>query len=138
MALFTDTMTVYNSIGECRWHRTVIRGVQWTHQEMSVTTETDAKVKKMVQSITIDCGRNYGNARYVDPHQFDLLEDKTGYWTLNAETGLDAVVLGECEKELSEKYRLKHLRADVGCATVTAVSDYRNRSFLKHIKVVAE
>lgn len=138
MALFTDTMTVYNSIGESQWHRTVIRGVQWTEQEVSVTSEKNAKVKKMVRSVTIDFGRNYGNARYVNPHQFELLKYKTGYWTLNPESGLDAIVLGVCDQELSEEYRLKHLRADAGCATVISVSDNRNRSFLKHIKVVAE
>lgn len=138
MALFTDTMTVYNNVGEGQWHRTVIRGVQWISQEVSVTSEKSAKVKKMVRSVTIDFSRNYGNAQYLDPHRFDLLEDKTGYWTLNAETGLDAIVLGRCDKELSEDYRLKHLRTESECATVTSVSDCRNRSFLKNIKVVAE
>lgn len=116
----------------------MIRGVQWMHQEVSVTSEKNAKVKKVVQSITIDCSRNYGNATYVEPRTFEQLEDKTGYWTLNPESGLDAIVLGVCDKELSEDYRLKHLRADVSCSTITSVSDNRNRSFLKHIKVVAE
>ena len=48
------------------------------------------------------------------------------------------MVLGEITKELDMEYRPKHMRADMECATITAVSDYRNRSFLKHIKVVAE
>lgn len=139
MALFTDTITVYNSIGECKWKRTVVHGVQWTDKELSVTTEKNAKVRKSVKEISIDFSRNYGNAdEYVDPNRFEKLENKSGYWTLDAESGLDVVVLGECNKELNENYRIKHLRADVECATVTSVSDYRNRSFLKHIKVVAE
>ena len=138
MALFTDTMTVYNCIGECQWQRAVVKGVQWVNQEVTVTTEKNAKVKKMVKAISIDFGRNYGNAQYLDPRVFQKLEDKAGYWTLNAESGLDVVVLGEVSKELSEEYRPKHLRADMECATVTSVSDHRNRSFLKHIKVVAE
>ena len=138
MALFTDTMTVYNCIGENQWQRTVVKGVQWVHQEITVTTEKNAKVKKTVKAISIDFGRNYGNAQYVEPREFEKLEDKKDCWTLNAESGLDIVVLGEMTTELSEEYRPKHLRADMECATVTSVSDYRNRSFLKHIKAVAE
>lgn len=138
MSLFTDTMTVYNSIGENQWKRTVVNGVQWTDQELSVHTEKNARVKKMVKNITIDFNRNYGNAEYLEPKEFEKLDDKAGYWTLNAENGLDIVALGEITKELDMEYRPKHMRADMECATITAVSDYRNRSFLKHIKVVAE
>ena len=138
MALFTDTMTVYNCIGENQWKRTVVKGVQWVRQEITVTTEKNAKVKKMVTAISIDFGRNYDNEQYVEPREFEKLEDKKGYWTLNAENGLDIVILGEITKELDMEYRPKHMRADMECATITAVSDYRNRSFLKHIKVVAE
>lgn len=139
MALFSDTITVYNSIGDSEWKRTVVHGVQWTDKEESVTSEKNAKVRKSVKDISIDFSRNYGNTdEYVDPNKFEKLGNKDGYWTLNAESGLDVVVLGECSMELNGSYRIKHLRADVECATVKSVSDYRNRSFLKHIKVVAE
>lgn len=138
MSLFTDTITVYNCVGEYKWKRTVVKGVQWVDQELSVATEKNAKVKKLVKSITIDFTKNYGNAQYVDPQDFNKIENKINYWTLNAENGLDVIALGEVQKELSEEYRTKHLRADVECATITSVSDRRNRSFLKHIKVVAE
>lgn len=138
MSLFTDTMTVYNSIGENRWKRTVVKGIQWTNQELSVQTEKNARVKKMAKNITIDFSRNYGNAVYLEAKEFEKLDDKAGHWTLNAENGLDIVVLGEITKELNAEYRPKHMRTEMECATITAVSDYRNRSFLKHIKVVAE
>ena len=138
MSLFTDTMTVYNSIGENQWQRTVVKGVQWTNQELSVQTEKNARVRKMIKNITIDFSRKYGNAEYIEPKKFEKLEDKAGYWTLNAENGLDVVVLGEFTKELNVEYRPKHMRAEMECATITSVSDYCNRSFLKHIKVVAE
>lgn len=138
MSLFTDTMTVYNSIGENQWKRTVVKGIQWTNQELSVQTEKNARVKKLVKNIAIDFSRNYGNAVYLEAKEFEKLDDKAGHWTLNAENGLDIVVLGEITKELNAEYRPKHMRAEMECATITAVSDYRNRSFLKHIKVVAE
>ena len=138
MSLFTDTMTIFNCIGENQWQRTVVKGVQWTNQELSVQTDKNARVKKMVKNITIDFGRNYGNTKYLEPMEFEKLADKSGYWTLNAENGLDVVVLGEITKELNMEYRPKHLRAEMECATITSVSDQRNRSFLKHIKVVAE
>ncbi len=30
MALFTDTVTIYNKISDSEWKRTVVEGVQWS------------------------------------------------------------------------------------------------------------
>ena len=30
MALFTDTVTIYNKISDSEWKRTVVKGVQWS------------------------------------------------------------------------------------------------------------
>ena len=140
MGLFTDTMTVYNSInGEEKWQRTVIKGVQWRHNKIEVSTSGGVQTEKKVESITIDFQKDYGRDKYVDYLEFNKLEDKTGYWTLNGRDCMDIVVLGECTKELDENYKVSDLRNDFQyMGTVLSVSDNRNRDFLKHIKVVAQ
>lgn len=140
MGLFTDTMTVYNSInGEEKWQRTVIKGVQWRHNEIKVSTSGGVQTEKKVESITIDFQKDYGRDKYVDYLEFDKLEDKAGYWTLNGRDCMDIVVLGESTKELDENYKVSDLRNDFQyMGTVVSVSDNRNRDFLKHIKVVAQ
>ena len=144
MSLFTDTMTVYNYICDDEnetevWKRTVISGVQWSHNKTETTVSGGVQTEKKVESITIDFQRSYGNEKYVDPVSFAGLDDKTGYWTLNSKAGQDVLVLGKSDKEISKSYKLSQLREDFQyCGTVTSVSDNRNRGFLKNIRVVAE
>lgn len=140
MALFTDTMTVYNSInGEEKWKRTVVKGVQWRHNKIEVSTSGGVQTEKKVESITIDFQKDYKREKYVDYIEFNKLVDKTGYWTLNSRDCMDIVVLGECTKELDENYKVADLRSDFQyIGTVLSVSDNRNRNFLKHIKVVVQ
>ena len=66
-------------------------------------------------------------------------EEATNYWTLNAKTGQDVIVLGVSDKEISRPYKLSDLQNDFQYAvTVTAVSDNRNRPRLKTIKMVGK
>ena len=143
MALFTDTMTVYNYVksadGVETWKRTVVEGIQWRHNKSELSISDKVQTEKKIESITIDFQKNYKREQYVDFLEFEKLEDKTGYWTLNERDGMDIVVLGESDKEIGEGYKLSDLRKDFQyCGTVLSVSDNRNRSHLKHIKVVAK
>lgn len=143
MALFTDTMTVYNYVksadGVDTWKRTVVKGIQWRHNKSELSISDGVQTEKKVESITVDFTKNYKRETYVDFLEFEKLENKTGYWTLNERDGLDIVVLGESDKEIGEGYKLSDLRKDFQyCGTVLSVSDNRNRSHLKHIKVVAK
>lgn len=140
MALFTDVMTVYNYIEESqRWKRTVVKGVQWRHNKVEVSTSGGVQTEQKVESITIDFKKNYGNEQYVDYLEFNKLEDKTGYWTLNERDCADIVVLGESERELGADYKISDLKNEFQyMGTVLSVSDNRNRRLLQHIKVVAK
>lgn len=143
MALFTDTITVYNYVksadGVDTWKKTIITGVQWRHNKSELSIADGVQTEKKVESITVDFAKNYKRETYVDFLEFEKLEDKTGYWTLNERDGMDIVVLGESDKEIGEGYKLSDLRKDFQyCGTVLSVSDNRNRSHLKHIKVVAK
>lgn len=143
MALFTDTMTVYNYMKDAEgaesWKRTVVKGVQWRHNKSELSISDGVQTEKKVESITVDFSKNYKRETYVDFLEFEKMEDKTGYWTLNERDCTDIVVLGESDKEIGEGYKLSDLRKDFQyCGTILSVSDNRNSSHLKHIKVVAK
>lgn len=145
--LFTDTMTVYNY---CRdpdtekeaWNRSVIKGVQWSHNKSEVITSGGVQTESRVEKVTVDFQRPYkDNKPYLPPQEYMKLsdEERTGYWTLNAKSGQDIMVLGVSDKEISRDYRISELMNDFQYAvTVTAVSDNRNRLRLKHIKAVGK
>lgn len=145
-ALFTDVMTVYNyhrnpDTGKETWLRSVVKGVQWSHNKTEIITSGNVQQETKVESITADFQREYGNKPYLPPHEYTkLTEDEAAkYWTLNAKSGQDVLVLGKSDKEISTEYRLSALQNDFQYAvTVTSVSDNRNRPRLKHIKVVGK
>lgn len=144
--LFNDTMTVYNyhrdpDTERETWIRSVVKGVQWSHNKTEITTSGNVQTESKVESITVDFQRGYGNKPYLPPTEFAKLiaDAAAGYWTLNPSSGQDVIVLGESDKEISRTYKLCDLQDDFQYAvTVTTVSDNRNRPRLKHIKVVGK
>jgi hypothetical protein len=144
--LFTDAMTVYNyhrdpDTEKETWLRSVVKGVQWSHNKTEVTTSGNVQTETKMESITIDFQRSYGNKPYLPPTQYAKLtaEQAGEYWTLNPKAGQDVIVLGETEQEISRAYGLADLQNDFQYAvTVTAVSDNQNRPRLKTIKAVGK
>lgn len=143
--LFTDTMTVYNFFrnedGTEVWNRSIVKGVQWSHNKTEVTTSNGVQTESKVESITIDFQRAYGNKPYMPPNEYKNLsaEECSKYWTLEAKTGQDVLVLGVSDKEIGKTYKVSALAKDFQYAvTVSAVSDNRSRPRLKHIKVVGK
>ena len=142
--LFTDTMTVYNYHRDSEtdketWIRSVVRGVQWSHNKTALTTVNGVQTETKVESITVDFQRGYGNKPYLPPQEFRRLpaEEAVKYWTLDAKSGQDKLVLGNSVREIMDGYRLTDLAEDNQyVVTVTAVSDNCNRQRLKTIKVV--
>lgn len=144
--LFTDTMTVYNyhrdpDTEKETWLRSVVKGVQWSHNKTEVTTSGNVQTETKVEKIAIDFQRGYGNKPYLTPTEFSKLtaEEAKAYWTLNARAGQDVIVLGEADKEISRAYKISDLQDDFQyVVTITAVSDNRNRPRLKTIKAVGK
>lgn len=134
-----DVMTVYNHYtvdGADKWNRSVVSSVMWRHNKTEVITQGTEQTISKAESITIDF--RHGDQGYVDPIEFAKLEDKTGHFTLSAK-GLDVVVLGVSDKEISKAYKLSALKDDFQyVGTISAVSDNRNVNFLPKIKVVAK
>lgn len=142
--LFTDIMTVYNyhrdpETDKETWIRSIVRGVQWSHNKTALTTVNGVQTETKVESITVDFQRWYGNKPYLEPQEYRklLAEEAAKYWTLDAKSGQNKLVLGESDREIADGYRLLDLAEDNQyVVTVTAVSDNRNRPRLKTIKVV--
>lgn len=142
--LFTDIMTVYNYFYDAEterelWNRTVVRGIQWSHNKTDVTVSDGVQTQKKVESITIDFQREYGNKPYLPPNEYKKLSshESMQYWTLDVKSGQDVLVQGISDKEMGREYRLAELFQDFQYAVkVMAVSDNRNRPRLKNIKVV--
>lgn len=140
--LFTDCMTVYNyhrdaDTGTETWRRTVVRGVQWRHGKKGIAITEGTVTGSSVESITIDCGREYGNKPYVDAVVYDGLCDaeRENCWTLNDLEGQDVLVYGVEEQEIGEQYRIKDLLQNHAHAgIVVSISDNRNRPRLRQIK----
>lgn len=144
--LFTDTMTIYNyhrdpDTEKETWLRSVVKGVQWSHNKTEVTTSGNVQTESKVESITIDFQRSYGNKPYLAPTEYAKLpeEEAGNYWTLNVQDRQDVIVFGVSDKEISRSYKLSDLQKDFQYAvTVTVVVDSRNRPRLKNIKAVGK
>lgn len=144
MGFFTDTMTVYNYRREAdgeRWRRSVVTGVQWRHGKRRMTAEKGVFTDEPEESITVDFQKPYeGNKPFLPPLEYRALpEEQAGdYWTLDQSNGMDVVVCGEIEHEITADYGISRLKREYPAFSVTAVADNRNRQRLKHIRVVAK
>lgn len=119
MAMFTDTVTVYNKISDTEWKRTVVEGVQWSDK-------TDKKNENGKISI----------ARYAS---ITFPEGTYDGLVLSSSNEEDCIVFGAIEdivedvkgsriSDLMKKYPKSGL--------IQSVNDNSNRDFLKSIKVV--
>ena len=137
--LFTDTITVYNHYKEDnkdKFKRTILKGVQWSHNKAQTTISNGVMTENKVESITIDFSNDYGNEAYINPIEFEKEDDHSGHWTLNTKGGKDMAVLG-IGSEITDEYTIKNLKADNQYIGIVAeVSDNRNRDYLKTIKAV--
>lgn len=142
MAFFTDVMTVYNyrqdADGE-HWVRSVLRGVQWRHGRRRGIVDKGVFSDEPEESVTVDFRRVYtGNPSYLSPEEYRKAERAEGIWTLDPANGTDVIICGEIFREVGKDYSISQLKRDYAGFTVVSVADNRNRSRLKHIRVVAE
>lgn len=129
MALFTDTITIYNYFkkdGAEHWHRTVLENAMWkTKKEKAISS--DGKIS-MVDTVEITIPYRAG---YVKPKQYE-----GSNWTLNASDNMDIIVLGDVLDETSDTFTITDIRKKYDdVVTIKSVEDNTNRSCLKHWRV---
>ena len=119
MALFTDTVTIYNRISDEEWKRTVVEGVQWSDKADKKNTDGVISVARYA-SVTFPEGTYEG---------LELSSYNEG----------DCIVFGAVEdvvdgtrgtrvSDLLEKYPKS--------GVIQSVNDNSNRTFLRNVKVV--
>lgn len=119
MALFTDTVTIYNKISETEWKRTVIEGVQWSDKTEKQNNNGKISIARYA-SITFPEGTYDGvvldSSREEDCIVFGVVDDVIE----------DAK--GKRITDLKKKYPKSGL--------IQSVNDNSNRDFCKNIRVV--
>lgn len=118
MAMFTDTVTIYNKISDSEWKRTVVEGVQWSDK-------TDKKNENGKISVARCAVITFPEGTYEDLVLKVAEEDCIIFGVVQD------IVTGEKDNRISdllEKYAKSGL--------IQSVNDNSNRDFLKNIKVV--
>ena len=119
MAMFTDTITLYNKVADTEWKRAVVEGVQWSDKIEKNNDNGKLSVVRYVQ-ITFPEGTYDGlmldSSRTEDCIVYGAVQDK---------------VTGEKGSRLSDLMK-KYPKSGL----IQSVNDNSNRDMLKNIKVV--
>nr|DAW31466.1 MAG TPA: hypothetical protein [Caudoviricetes sp.] len=133
--IFTDTITIYSYYkdnGAEKWHRTVLKGVMWKRKRVQ-SVNIDGKLN-IVDTVSITIPYR---ALYLPYKEFLLSSDRLSHWTIETASNLSVAVLGECDKEIGDNYRLKDLKRDYSdVVTLKSLADNTNRDHLKNWKVI--
>lgn len=133
--IFTDTITIYSYYKDNdveKWHRTVLKGVMWKRKRVQ-SVNIDGKLN-IVDTVSITIPYR---ALYLPYKEFLLSSDRLSYWTIETASNLSVAVLGECDKEIGDNYRLKDLKRDYSdVVTLKSLADNTNRDHLKNWKVI--
>lgn len=128
MAVFTDTVTIYNHYkenGADKWKKTVIEGCQWSdHRDLDI--DTDGKLL-IANYATISIPMIDG---YVKPEDFN----GTGF-TFNP-GDLDVIAIGEQSTVITDDNIDAVCRGD-DFMTIISVNDNTNRDHLKFWRLTA-
>lgn len=119
MALFTDTVTIYNKVSETEWTRTVVRGVQWSDKSDKKNEGGKVSIARYA-SVTFPEGTYEGLV--LDPSREE-----------------DCIVCGEIQDLITggKGQRLSDILGKYPrSGTIQGVNDNTGRNFLKNIKVV--
>lgn len=124
-AIFTDTITVYNHYN-AKWFATVLDGVQWT-EKVEKVIDSDG-IMQLTPYVTVTVPYRDG---YVDHREYNGKGFTFGL------DNLDVIVLGVCNKAITNTYSITDLQSEHRAVTISAVSDNTLRQRLKHWKVIA-
>ena len=121
MALFTDTVTIYNKTSDTEWKRTVVEGVQWS--EKTDRTNADGKISVAPYISVTFPQETYENL------------------VLDASNEEDCIVFGVIEDEITGEKgnRVSDLMEKYPrSGYIRSVNDNSNRMMLPNVKVVLD
>jgi hypothetical protein len=142
MSFYTDVITVYNLYSEgsppfppkIMYEKTVIRNVMWKNKTHVNSDNSGKNFICQTVSITIPL-EAVMNKKFIPPVEY-AAADKKKHWTLNVDkANPDIVVLGECDKEITDLYTMADLKRDYVTTSIHAVSDTTNQGILPMWKV---
>ena len=119
IAVFTDTVTIYNKVSDSEWKRTVVDGVQWSD-----------KTEKKNENGKISVAR-YTSVTFPEGTYDGLV--------LNSSNEEDCIVYGVIEdvvEDIKGKRISDLMKKYPKSGIIQAVNDNSNRDFCKNIKVV--
>lgn len=119
MAMFTDTITLYNKISDAEWKRTVVNGVQWSDK-------TEKKNDNGKLSVV-----RYGQITFPEGTYENLLLDSSRTEDCIVYGAMQDEVTGEKGNRISDLMK-KYPKSGL----IKSVNDNTNRSLLRNIKVV--
>lgn len=119
MAMFTDTVTIYNKVSDTEWKRTIVEGVQWSDKSDRQNSDGKLSVARYA-SVTFPEGTFEG----LTINSYSE-EDFIVYGAITDDVSTDR---GARISDLMEKYHKS--------GRIKSVNDNSKRSFLKNIKVV--
>ena len=79
--------------------------------------------------------------KYIDAFSYEKLapEEVTGYFTFNVANKHDVIVAGECDKEITDSYKITDLQKEIEkSGTIISFDDNTDVKRLKHWKVVCK
>lgn len=121
MALFTDTVTVYNQISDSEWKRTIVEGVQWSEKTEKQNNNGKFSVVRYI-SVTFPEG-TYDDLEFNSSKESDCI----------VYGNVEDIVTGEKGNRISDLLK-KYPKSGL----IKAVNENSSRDFLKNIKVVLD
>lgn len=121
MALFSDTVTIYNKISDTEWKHTIVKGVQWSDKTEKQNNNGKIGIARYA-SVTFPQG-TYENLVLNSSNEEDCI-------VFGAVEDIVQDVKGSRISDLMKKYPKSGL--------IKSVNDNSNRNMLKNIKVVVE
>ena len=137
------TITVYNAHKNVDkteiWNRTVIRGCEYKYSADKTVSGSGSIVFTQLLTVVIPGEADTGGKQYIDAVGYEKLPDGEieKYFTFNSRNNHDMIVAGECEKEISQSYKITDLQKDYQkSGTIVSLEDNTEGTMLKHWKVV--
>lgn len=138
------TITLYNAYKdgkEIYWNRTVVRECEYKYSSVRTTGQNGAIIYTPLLTVVIPVSADTAGKKYIDAFSYEKLtpEEVTGYFTFNVANKHDVIVAGECDKEITDSYKITDLQKEIEkSGTIISFDDNTDVKRLKHWKVVCK